>query len=261
MQFGLLLLLVISPIFLFLRGRMSKKVNLTIKEFQAYTRNKILLITIFHFSVIFIICAFLSLLFLSIKYRSGTLTLNMNDLLYFSALIILCLITTYGGGSYISSVVLEQCMITPNDNHPKKLQALKLYNDYFHGPFSHVLMFSGTNAIALLISFFEINYPLTATNLINYGFYGVITGACVFIIVSKNKTWKHQIPWFLMFFLSHLFFIYLNKINFLNHPFNFFYLLAGITGNTALIFQYIFYRKKRKDYRYNLKFKFDQLFK
>lgn len=260
LSFVSLLAIIFTPIFIKIRSGMSKKTELKTLEFQAYTRNKILQISFSHFLLVVAGLFFEFLLFFAIKNRSGSFILNNNDFVFFIVFVFICLLVTYGAGSYIAAIIIEQCMVQPNQNHPTKLKALRLYNEFFHGPFSHVLIYSGTNSIFLLFAFFEKNYQLFSDGLFAlYGIYGIILGGVFFYWQLVNLTWKHQMPWFIILFISHITFIYINKLNLISHPFNFFYLMFAITLNTSLFLKFIFYRKRGRYYRYNLKF--DQLFK
>lgn len=261
--FAVFLTVFLTPLFIKIRSRMSKKVTLSENEFRAYTRSKILQISFSHFLVLILGFIFLVIFFFGIKNRINGSNFSQSDLLFFIAFVFLYLLVTYGAGSYIASIIIEQCLLKPNQNHPVKLKALRLYNEYFHGPFSHVLFFSGTNTILLLFSIYEKNYPTSATffNIFLYGIFGAILGCFFCYWQIWSGTWKHQIPWFITIFILHLIFVYTNKINFSLYPFNFFYLIFALTLNTGLLFKFFFYRKRGKIYRYNLKIQFDQLFK
>lgn len=255
---------IFTPIFTHVRSGMTKRVNLGKKAFKLYTRNKILQISFGLFFSVIISLILGLVLFFSIKQRDNGLLFNSYEMNLLFSFIIVCFLVAYGAGSYAAAIVIEQCMLKPNEDQPTRYKALHLYNEFFHGPFSHVLMYSGIDTLCLILCILEKNHPLISFDLVDniyyyYLLYGFILGFMYYYWQLWNGTWKHQLPWFMLIFVSQIFFIYINKIDFATHPFNLFFLTFQFVLNIGVITKFIFYRRRRLFYRYNLKF--DQLFK
>jgi hypothetical protein len=255
---------IFTPIFIRVRSGMAKRVKLGKHAFRLYTRNKILQISFGLFFGVIISLILGLVLFFAIKQRDNGLLFDSSEMYLLFSFIIVCFLVAYGAGSYVAAIVIEQCMLKPDEDQPKRYKALHLYNEFFHGPFSHVLMYSGIDALFLILCILEKNHPLLSFDLIDsayyyYLIYGVILGIAYYYWQLWNGTWKHQLPWFMLIFSSQIFFIYYNKIDFATHPFNLFFFTFQLVLNTGIITKFIFYRRRRLFYRYNLKF--DQLFK
>ena len=80
-----------------------------------------------------------------------------------------------------------------------------------------------------------------------------------FISSLKDLIWKHQIPWLGGIFIVHLFLIYYLRLNLIQLPFNLFFLVFQIIVNFGLSVKFIFYRRRKLYYQYDLKSLFDQL--
>lgn len=131
----------------------------------------------------------------------------------------------------------------------KKLKtALKL----FHGPISHVFIYSGGLGMLLVISFLEYFNPTRASNSFNFFEYilvGIILGTIYFLSQIRNRTWKHQMPGFQILLVIDLIYLGLNQNQILNLPFSAFVLTTLITANSGLLFYKYVYKPSK--YAYN----------
>jgi MFS family permease len=244
---------IISYLFLSFRDRTTKK-NMNKTEYKIHIRGKIL--TVFFYHLLFIFGGSLIGLFvflLLVNNFNLSLVLRLQNV-YLSLFFLCCLFITYGSGVYLTAVISEKhiknSLSSENDN-----PILRFYNDYFHGPFSHVLSFTGFGFLMLVFSATEIIFSKQTINpsMNFYPIYGFLFGIMYFYWLVKNLTWKHQTPWFILILSIYAIFTYHNQINILTFPLNTFNLFFLITINFCLVFKYFFYKKKKGDYRYNFK--------
>ncbi len=250
------------PFYFRLRSRMTRQKSFEEKkEYKLYGKKKIYLISLGIFFVVIISLLIILVLFISVKTRDHGLSFDNYEIFLLFILFLTSLLIIYGAGSYTAAIIIEQCIL---HSRRKKTtyRALQLYNDFFHGPFSHVLMYAGGNFLMLVICVLEKNHPLVSSDSLNniiYIFYGVILGSIYYRSQVRNLTWKHQMPSFFLIFIAHILFIYVNRLEMSLFPFNLFFLSFGISLNVELFVKFIFYRRKGLFYRYNLRF--DQVIK
>lgn len=249
----------LSLVFLNFRAKTTKK-QLTAKEKKIHFRRKIL--TIFTFHLLFLFCGFTFGLFFFFSLVGNSITASTNEFYFLIIFFLTVILISYGSGSYLTAVISEPYVNQATKKDRKNI-ILFLYNEYFHGPFSHVLTFTGINFCLLifagaetlnndfLVSISDQTYYLIA--------FGVVFGWVYHYWQVKNLTWKHQLPWFLLLFFGHIILIYTKKINLVDYPLNLFIFTFEISLNSFLLIRYVYYKKRKLFYRYNLKF--DQLFK
>src|SRR3989344_603660 len=133
---------------------------------------------------------------------------------------------------------------------------LFLTNEYFHGPVSHVLIFSGGFTLFFLISILELFYATHEINLTKVSFYiiyGLLFGGLFLFAQLFNKTWKHQSPWMIGLFLLYLGVIYNYPVNLFFQPFNLFFITFGFILCTGLIIRHATYILRGERYKYDYK--------
>lgn len=248
------------------RARMQRKSFFKDKRLNYYTRNRILTISFFLFFATFIFTFFAFTLFYAIKNRRGFILNIENDLPYLVSIFFFSLLAGFATGCHTAAIITEKYIKSFGSfsHKDKNFKAIYLYNEFFHGPMGHVMGYSSFMVIMFVLAVLEKDYPLfnlNQTDIIFYSFYGILLGFIFLYLQFKGFIWKHQIPWFGGIFLLHLSFIYFYKINFNNYPFNSFFFVLQTIVNFGLLIKFIFYRRRRLYYPYNLKVLFDQLLK
>jgi hypothetical protein len=247
------------------RASMQKKSFYKDKHLGFYTRNRILTISFSLFAATLIFLLFAFALFYAIKNRVG-FTFQVNDLSYLISVFFLGLLASFAVGCHAAAIITEKYIKSFGTfNHrDKNFKAIYLYNEFFHGPVGHVVGYSSFIAIMLVLAILEKDYPvyfLSQNELIYYLINSVVLAAIFLYLQFKGLIWKHQIPWFGGIFITQLLIIYYLGLNLAQLPFNVFFLVFQIMVNFGLAIKFIFYRRRKSYYPYNLKTLFDQLLK
>ncbi|MCL5432634.1 MAG: hypothetical protein M1524_00770 [Patescibacteria group bacterium] len=245
--------IIISPIYLFYRVKVTNEWVRKDKHLSFYTRDRIFKIT--SLQLILILCA-LSLLFwllIAIKMRGSFSDFERPELIIVAFFLIISLIISFGGGAYASSVITEQFTLNGLKQHPA-FNTLLLVNEFYHGPVSHVLVHSGALVLLLLICFFEKFNPLTQTDILRfylYVIYGIIFGLSVLFVFIRTQTWKHQMPVALITNIIQIVFLVTVGISIYRIPFNVFFLCANSLLSLGLIIIFIHHKLRHTYYRYD----------
>ena len=147
-----------APVFLYYRKRMSKK-----KNPQDHSKKRILEFIAFNLALNSVAYFGFMLIFLEIITKPGiTFTI---PLLLLSAFFLLATgITFYGSGIYITSVITDT--FTPKQL--RKIPYLRRQSiaiDMFHGPISHIIMFSGAIVAGALLCILDLTTGPTLDSL------------------------------------------------------------------------------------------------
>lgn len=197
---------------------------------KTYSTGRVIRLTVINFSLNLLAATYFTVIFIFtvLKFK----TIGLVEIIAIAFFALMLAITFYGNGIYITAITLE--------NHIKSIAI-----DLFHGPISHILIYSSYLIIFLLLSILDI----TGENSIFYTQYflligGVITGVGYAIAQIINLTSKYQIiPGLIIFCLYITFIIYKNQ-NLWFHPIALFFLPLIIAYVTSL-FVYIFAVKNK----------------
>jgi len=158
---NLLLLLTVAviigaPLYMYFREKMIKKpVSL-----RTHSRRRVIKLTMINIALNLTASLFFSIFLILILQRSNLLSDPALLILVIIYLVIMWL-TFYGNGIYITSIVLEDFTLTE----------LRVVNSFktqfiathlFHGPISHILIYSGWLFVLLILSIIEIHLKLPA---------------------------------------------------------------------------------------------------
>lgn len=138
-----------SPAFLYYRKRMSKHAKP-----ETYSKKRILEFTTFNMTITSVAYFGFMLVFLGIITKPN-IVINIPLILLSAFFLLAAGVTFYGCGIYITSVIIDT--FTPK--HFRKLPYLRrqtVATDMFHGPISHVIMFSSFIIAAALLSILDL---------------------------------------------------------------------------------------------------------
>lgn len=181
-------LIIFTPIYFFFRGKMNRK-KLYLSN---YSKKRVVKLTLIN--IIIHILSFL--LFLSIYFTlmSKVSVFNYEYLVISVMLFLIYGLIFYGGGIYITSIVLEAYTIpelTKSEFFKTQFLAIKL----FHHPISHFLVFSGWMLIFLLLAVLDSAIGHSSiTHTKTLVLLGSITGFVYAYQQIKNGTAVFQIP-------------------------------------------------------------------
>lgn len=238
------------PAFFYFRHKMTHQPDKD-HPVKFYTKSRVWHITLLIFSFMIVVTIMCFILFFSIKYRNYHFAMEFPELLLLGLFFSVWLLVAFGSGMYLSGILVEQYTMKELRTDPefKKLKtAIKL----FHGPISHVFIYSGGLGLLLVISFLEFFNPakfLEPIVIFQYIAVGIVFGTIYFISQIRNKTWKHQLPGFFIILVIDLIFIGANIDRIQRLPFSIFVLTMLITCNTGLLIWRFFY--KPINYVYN----------
>ncbi len=178
-----------APIFLFFRNRMTDGRKKPVKR----TRERVLRITSIHLLIIFWIYCMVFLFYLSIvgsNFIFNSLTASMTILLIFSVSLIF-----YGGGIYVTSILLEDFTL-PNVRDIPNFKTQFIATHLFHGPVSHILMCVGSYYSVFTLSLLDLMYSKTHSTQLNQNVIlglGIICGLAFSYAQIANRTFLFQI--------------------------------------------------------------------
>lgn len=225
-----------APLYIKARERMLKTSVRVDKPLSFYTKFRIVKLTFFIILLFSLAILGFYILFFSIQARSELLRFQTYNLILLFAFLYIIFLIVFGGGIYITAIIQEQYILLPL----KKIgsyKTLSIVNKVFHGPISHVLIYSGAYALLMIICFLERYNPLNFTNsylLAIYIIYGFAFGIMYFWSRVKDSTWRYQKPVMLFIFFIYLVFLLLSNIDLKYCPFNVFYLVGSIILNFGL---------------------------
>src|SRR3990172_2995251 len=127
------------PIYAILRKGMLKHIDNDNPPKYLYSKSRITKIVLLNFLLLFLTIFLLYLLPISVKSRSSLNFYDRFDQIIFGLFIFTSLLTAYGTGMYIISIVKEQFTTKLLKTHPE-YKTLFITNLFFHGPVSHVLI-------------------------------------------------------------------------------------------------------------------------
>lgn len=143
------------PSYIFFREKMVKKPQ----NLRVHSRRRVVLLTAVNLALNLLVATFFSTFLL--------LILNRANFLFDQRLIALVLgyllamgLTFYGNGIYITSVVLENFTL-PELRSLKAFKTQFIVTHLFHGPISHILIYSGWILVLLILSILDLHLPLS----------------------------------------------------------------------------------------------------
>lgn len=246
--------LFIIPIYSIARSRMAKSAFVGNPPPYYYSKQRITKIAVFNFLLVFLSLTYFTILMFSIKMHSSNWFLfSSTDTLLFILFFIFCNLICYGAGMYIISIIKEQFTTKALKTHPE-YKILFLTNLFFHGPISHVLIFSGGYVLFLLMAVLEIAHPTNAVPSFYLFFYiinGIIFGALILASQIINQTWKHQFSWMFSIYTLYLLILGSGVIKFEVMPFNLFFTIFGFVVSFGLLSKHIIYLIRKQIYKYD----------
>lgn len=156
----LLLLLPIAaifgvPLYIFLREKMVRK------KASNFSRKRVIKLTLVNFFLNTAVALYFLTLFSLIISRA--FSLNFQNVFLATAFLTMICLTFYGNGIYITSIALEAFTL-PQLRFNKQFKTQFIATHLFHGPISHVFIYSGWILALLFLSILDLaNQPLTVT--------------------------------------------------------------------------------------------------
>lgn len=236
-----------TPVYLRMRSRMTHKLHSTDKPLKYYTHRRVVKFTILVIFMGLVLNLFMLAIFLAIKSRDSALgNLSDNDMFTLGLLLAAASIIATGEGLYISSVILERFTLRGLRDDPqfsRQTVATKL----FHGPISHIMIYTSMFAGFLILSLTELTHPFRLVDnltLVGYVVAGILAGLIYYYAQVYNLTWRYQLPGALIVLALHLsVLVGLGGLS-LNLPFNLFFLVYELIYVGLLLNRY-FYRLLR----------------
>ena len=243
----------LSPFYMILRNKMVLQAKKRKHPLSYYSKKRIFKIAITILLLMLPTLILMSGIFITIKLRTGSADLSQNDLPFVLAFFIASLFVAYGSGIYIVSVIKEEFTKEDLTLDPKFVLEY-ITNEFFHGPVSHVMIFSGAVFLLLIISLFELSYPTNMAEqnyLILYALDGVVLGISLALSHFYNDTWKHQLIWTIIALLIHQSVLVTGtQVSFYEIPFNLFFAIFTFVLNITLLGKLIWYHAGRAVYKY-----------
>lgn len=185
-----------TPIYLHLRGKMSRSRK---HPFSNYSKKRVIKITIIN--ILLHIIAFIQFLGLYLILISRVPYLYPEIVVLSILLLFTHVLIFYGGGIYLTSIVLEAYTIpelTKSKFFETQLIAIKM----FHHPISHILVFSGWLFAILFLVFLDMSLGQTHKVSTQPLFLmGVISGLVFAYSQIRNKTAVFHLPAGLLCFI------------------------------------------------------------
>ena len=222
------------PVYIFYRNRMVRE-----KAVINYSKKRVMKLTFYNTIVnsagyCLVILAFLSL----VKYiMISGLT---NEILLVSLLFLLCCgLTFYGNGIYLTSIVLEAYTETQL-RKVKHFRTQFIATHLFHGPISHILIFSGYILSVCLLAILEV-IGLTPSSDIGWlmSISGAVLGVAYTFAQIYNGTAPHQFLFALFTLLIFCFLIVINNASHLLGSISLFFISFSVFFLASLIIYFL----------------------
>jgi hypothetical protein len=225
------------------------------QQVEYYSKTRIAKIAFINVVLTISALVYISAIFLSIVLRSSTfIPINVATISILLTYFITSLLVAYGSGLYIISIIKEQFTTKSLRLHPE-YRILYITNQFFHGPVSHVYIYSGGLVLFFLISLFEMLdlnlYIPSVKEIVIYIISGVFAGSTLLAAQINNLTWKHQMPYMCSILFIYLFTIIYFPIDILKHPFNIFFLITSSITGFGLLFKHIIFKVLKQIYKYD----------
>jgi hypothetical protein len=226
-----LLMVILMPMYLKYRSKMSErfiKHNLRQRE---YTLMKIWRFIALNFSMMLLgLVVMVWLLFTHISVS----TVTNPQLIVFGLFL---MIYIYGNGIYSTAVINESYTLKPL----REIRAFKILRGaelVMHGPVSHVMIFMSTLGALGMICLLEVQQPamqlsqLEITLLVTNG---VLSGGVFALSQIFNFTWKDQMPFLLALADAMILYLLFSKVALLEFEFSLYYFCVVISASVFLI--------------------------
>lgn len=177
-------LLVGTPIYMYLRKLMVNKPAL-----QGFKLSRVIKITSINVALNLIV--FLIFLFMLVSVLNKQGIFNIETIMLSAAFFIVTGLTFYGSGIYITSVVLEAFTL-PDLRRINSYKTQFIATHLFHGPISHILVYTGYIVALFLLSVLDISTGAGANITPSLM---ILCGITVGIIYSAAQAFNGTIPY------------------------------------------------------------------
>lgn len=198
-------LYIITPLYTSIRGKIQRNYVDQDQPIKFYSRKRILRLVLMNMAIVLMTLLLVMTVVNTLKAQTGSDTWHSSELQVLWLIFLACCVVCYGSGAYIASIVSEEYTL----NKLEKMQEFKVLNlpvKLFHGPISHIMIFSGGLVILWLLALLEIALELKTESplvTVQYFICGVAFGVMYAIAQIRNLTWKDQLAW--MGFISLIF--------------------------------------------------------
>lgn len=224
------------PLYIFFRNSMVKKE----KEEKDFSRRRVLRLTSINLALNSLAAAYFLVMYavLSLGTTIDPLGLSFAACLFFSILF-----TFYGNGIYITSIVLEAYTM-PQLRRIDYFKTQFIATHLFHGPISHILIYSGWLTALYFSSLVNIINPTLPVQVWPLLVGGLTTGVAYAVGQIYNKTAPYQFITGLILTTSLSLVLVLGKYDLSQLPVAAFFLTTGVSYVTVLLVDLIIERKK-----------------
>jgi hypothetical protein len=241
------LVVFLTPAYIHFRNNMVKEVKP-----KAFTRKRIIKVTLINMLLILGVNSLSQLLLFSMIFIKPDGFVNSSVFFLTGLFFLVSGFTFYGSGIYISSIMMES-YTRPSvmKSHSFKTQFIATH--LFHGPISHVLIYSG-----LIINYFilsTIDFATGSTPIISkllLSIAGIILGGFYSMAQVYNRTIMYQFITALLSLGAYYIVIIVNEINITDFSFGIFYSTFLLSFIISGIFYLIHYKITKPKYQFNI---------
>jgi hypothetical protein len=156
------------------------------RKAKYFSREKVLKLTIINITLNLLISFYFCALLIIILMRNGV-TFTPQLALPILLIVSIIWLTFYGNGIYITSIVLEDFTL-PQLRFDKAFKTQFIATHLFHGPISHILIFSGWLFVMLILALIDIQLPLQVETL--YWIPLIISGCILGIYYTVSQIYN-----------------------------------------------------------------------
>lgn len=175
-----------TPIYVYYRNRMVESAT---TKTSGYTKFRVVRLTLFNITATMTFCGLFMLLYLSIV--NFTFPQDLTSFILSFLLFTTLGLCFYGAGIYITSIVLEAFTL-PNLKKITSYKTQFIATHLFHGPISHVLVYSGFIFALLILSLLEFSTTGTVASEILL-ILAIPTGIMYAFAQIYNQTYPYQL--------------------------------------------------------------------
>lgn len=243
-----------APIYFWERFLMTKRLHHGDRGKAFYNSTRILSLLATNMLITVIVLLIFFAILLSVKNEEGLYLWSATQLGILLLFIIFCSFIGYGAGMYITAVTSE-VFVLKNIVRTREFKTLDMAHKIFHGPISHVLVFSGAVYAFLTICLMESTIPTAVlaqqTFLMpSYLIVGVLLGIILGAICIRSFTWEHQLPWTMLAFVLLLIFILTKQLDLSVHLFTLMTLFLIAMTNLVFLVEILWANYHGKHYTY-----------
>ena len=245
---GTLACYIMVPVYTLLRKKMHKVPEREDIPDDFYTVFRIIRTVVLH--IAFTMSYIIMMLLITNELLAGeAANLSRVPALITFAFVMILTIITYGSGMYITTIISEEYTKKQLADQPD-FQPLHISQLFFHGPLSHVVMYTGMLLAKVIMSQFELYIPQDNSNVAIFLVVGMAFGVVNGVAQITNLTWKHQLIWMPQVFLLQLVLAIINGVNIFDYNYHSFVFGNAVVTISIMLAKYAHYKYTDGEYPY-----------